>query len=134
MSWGQTRPVLRLTAKRIAAIPPRLADWSWPISRPWSPRCVVQRGELARMRQLKLSVVISVFSACLGGCAAWDVDLAPERADKPWVPTTTASGEIVPGSKPSPAPKSSYALPVNTDLTGLPAPLGLDRRKVYSLP
>ena len=60
--------------------------------------------------------------------------MAPERADRPWVPTTTASGEIVPGAKPSPAPKSSYALPVNTDLTGLPAPLGLDRRKVYSLP
>lgn len=86
------------------------------------------------MRQLKLSVVISVFSACLCGCAAWDVDMAPERADRPWAPTTTASGEIVPGAKPSPAPKSSYALPVNTDLTGLPAPLGLDRRKVYSLP
>src|ERR1700677_4816543 len=86
------------------------------------------------MRQFKPSIVATLCSLSLGGCAAWDLDLAPERADKPWTPTTTATGEIVPGAKPSKESKASYALPVNTDLTGLPAPLGLDRRKVYSLP
>jgi outer membrane protein len=86
------------------------------------------------MRQFKPSIVVAICSLALAGCAAWDVDLAPDRADKPWTPTTTTAGEIVPGAKPSKESKSSYALPVNTDLTGLPAPLGLDRRKAYSLP
>src|SRR5258708_34747812 len=86
------------------------------------------------MRQFKPSIVAAICLLGLGGCAAWDVDMAPDRADKPWVPTTTTTGEIVPGAKPSIESKASYALPVNTDLTGLPAPLGLDRRKVYSLP
>jgi outer membrane protein len=86
------------------------------------------------MRQFKASIVAAIFLVDLGGCAAWDVDMAPDRADKPWVPTTMATGEIVPGAKPSKDSKASYALPANTDLTGLPAPLGLDRRRVYSLP
>src|ERR1700743_41499 len=86
------------------------------------------------MRQLKPSIVIAICAVGLCGCAAWDVDLAPERGDQPWTPSTTATGEIAPGAKPSTASKASYALPVNADLTGLPAPLGLDRRKVYSLP
>jgi outer membrane protein len=86
------------------------------------------------MRQFKPSIVVAICSLALAGCAAWDVDLAPDRADKPWTPTTTTSGEIVPGAKPSKESRASYALPVNTDLTGLPAPLGLDRRKAYSLP
>jgi outer membrane protein len=86
------------------------------------------------MRQLKPIIVVAICSVCLGGCAVWDIDMAPDRADKPWVPTTTTTGEIVPGAKPSSNSKGSYALPVNTDLTGLPAPLGLDRQRVYSLP
>ena len=86
------------------------------------------------MRQFRPSIFVVMCSLGLGACAAWDIDMAPERADKPWVPTTTAAGEIVPGAKPSVASKASYTLPVNNDLTGLPAPLGLDPRKVYSLP
>jgi outer membrane protein len=86
------------------------------------------------MRQFKPSIVVAIGSLALAGCAAWDADLAPDRADKPWTPTTTTAGEIVPGAKPQKESRASYALPVNTDLTGLPAPLGLDRRKVYSLP
>src|ERR1700730_5541486 len=87
------------------------------------------------MRQFKPSIVAAICLLVLGGCAAWDVDMAPARADKPWVPTTTTTtGEIAPGAEPSIESKASYALPVNTDLTGLPAPLGLDRRRVYSLP
>jgi outer membrane protein len=86
------------------------------------------------MRQLKPIIVVAICSVWLGGCAVWDIDMAPDRADKPWVPTTTTAGEIVPGAKPSSNSKGGYALPVNTDLTGLPAPLGLDRRRVYSLP
>jgi outer membrane protein len=86
------------------------------------------------MHQFKQDIVAAICLLGLGGCAAWDVDMAPDRADQPWAPTTTTTGEIVPGAKPSTESKASYALPVNTDLTGLPAPLGLDRRKVYSLP
>src|SRR3984957_14797656 len=86
------------------------------------------------MRQFKPSIVAAICLLGLGGCAAWDVDMAPDRADKPWVPTTTTTGEIVPGAKPSVESKASYALPVNTDLTELPAPLGLERGKAYSLP
>jgi len=86
------------------------------------------------MRQFRPSILAAVGAMSLGGCAAWDVDMAPERADRPWTPTTTTSGEIVPGVQPSKQANASYALPVNTDLTGLPVPLGLDKRKVYSLP
>jgi hypothetical protein len=47
----------------------------------------------------------------------------------------TATGEIVPGARPSAAsPEAGYVLPVNTDLSGLPAPLRLNRGKAYSLP
>src|SRR6202451_2528328 len=86
------------------------------------------------MHRFKPGIVVAICSLSLGGCAVWDVELAPDRADKPWTTTTTAAGEIVPGAKPSKEFRASYALPVNTDLTGLPAPLGLDRRRVYSLP
>jgi outer membrane protein len=86
------------------------------------------------MRQFKRSIVVAICSVGLGGCAVWDIDMAPDRADKPWTPTTTMTGEIVPGAKPAKESEASYALPVNSDLTGLPAPLGLDRRKAYSLP
>jgi outer membrane protein len=86
------------------------------------------------MRQFKSSIVVAICSVGLGGCAVWDIDVAPDRADKPWTPATTTAGEIVAGAKPSRDSKPSYALPVNADLTGLPAPLGLDRRRVYSLP
>src|ERR1700758_2008605 len=86
------------------------------------------------MRQFKPSIVVAIFSVALGGCAVSAIDMAPDRADKPWVPTTTATGEIVPGAKPSTDSKGNYALPVNADITGLPAPLGLDRGKIYSLP
>jgi outer membrane protein len=85
------------------------------------------------MRHLKPGFFVAICSVTLGGCAVSAIDLAPDRADKPWVPTTTAIGEIVPGAQPSTG-KGNYALPVNADLTGLPAPHGLDRRKVYSLP
>jgi outer membrane protein len=92
------------------------------------------------MRQFKPGIAVAiclvslVCLVSLGGCAAWDIDIAPDRADKPWAPATTTTGEIVPGAKPSKDSKASYALPINTDLTGLPAPLGLDRHRAYSLP
>jgi outer membrane protein len=86
------------------------------------------------MRHFKPVIVVAICSLALAGCAIWDVNMAPDRADKPWTPTTTTTGEIIPGTKPSKESRASYALPVNTDLTGLPAPLGLDRRRAYSLP
>jgi outer membrane protein len=86
------------------------------------------------MRQFKPSIVVAICSMGLSGCAVWDVNMAPDRADKPWTPSTMTTGEIIPGAKPSKESRATYALPINSDLTGLPAPLGLDRRKVYSLP
>jgi len=87
------------------------------------------------MRQLRRAVVAAAWSAWLAGCAVSAIGMAPDRPDQPWVPTTTATGEIVPGARPSAAsPEAGYVLPANTDLAGLPAPLGLNRGKAYSLP
>ena len=87
------------------------------------------------MRQLRRAVVAAAWSAWLAGCAVSAIGMAPDRPDQPWVPTTTATGEIVPGARPSAAsPEAGYVLPANTDLSGLPAPLGLNRSKAYSLP
>ena len=87
------------------------------------------------MRQLRRAVVAAAWSAWLAGCAVSAIGMAPDRPDQPWVPTTTATGEIVPGARPSaPSPEAGYVLPANTDLSGLPAPLGLNRSKAYSLP
>jgi len=47
----------------------------------------------------------------------------PERADQPWNPATTASGEIVPGEKAPPdRARPGYALPSNTEVAAVPPP------------
>jgi outer membrane protein TolC len=43
---------------------------------------------------------LMLLGASLAGCATASLDLAAEQPDRPWQPTTTASGELVPG-KPS---------------------------------
>jgi len=87
------------------------------------------------MLRLRTVTAIALASAWLAGCATWAVDMAPERPDQPWIPTTTATGEIVPGARPSAEPaKGGYVLPPNAELANLPNPLGLDRNRAYSLP
>ena len=43
------------------------------------------------MRQFRPSIFVVMCSLGLGACAASDIDMAPERADKPWVPSPTAA-------------------------------------------
>jgi outer membrane protein TolC len=72
----------------------------------------------------------------LAGCATRALVMAPERPDHPWTPTTGPDGEIVArGRHDVEQPEnSSYVLPSNRQLSGIPAPLlDLGRRHVYSL-
>jgi outer membrane protein len=88
------------------------------------------------MRRPEFAIALSVLCAGLGGCATASLDMAPDRPDKPWTPTTNANGEIVAGAKTPPqAPQAStYVLPSNTELSDPPPPLLLRHDKSYSLP
>jgi outer membrane protein len=88
------------------------------------------------MRQLKRAAALAVASIGLAGCAISALDMAPERADQPWNPATTATGEIVPGAKPLPEGSGQgYVLPSNADVAAVPAPPpGVDLRRAYTLP
>ncbi|HLY58877.1 MAG TPA: TolC family protein [Stellaceae bacterium] len=61
--------------------------------------------------------------------------MAPDRADRPWHPATTASGEIVPGDRGTSEASagSSYVLPSNTDLSNIPPAYGTQGDRAYSL-
>lgn len=72
-------------------------------------------------------------SICLAGCATSALDMAPERPDKPWVPTTTADGEIIAGAHQAPATADGYILPANPALAKVQAPPTVDAGKAYSL-
>src|ERR1700689_3057661 len=88
------------------------------------------------MRRPEFAIVLSVLCAGLSGCATGALDMAPDRPDKPWTPTTGANGEIVAGAKTPPqAPQAStYVLPSNAELSDPPPPLLLRHDKSYSLP
>jgi outer membrane protein len=77
-----------------------------------------------------------ILSLCLAGCAISAVEMAPDRADQPWNPATTASGEIVPGEKAPPDRASpGYVFPSNTEVAAVPPPPpGVDLRRTYTLP
>jgi outer membrane protein TolC len=88
------------------------------------------------MRRLEQAVALGILSLCLAGCAISAVEMAPDRADQPWNPATTASGEIVPGEKAPPGSASpGYVLPSNTEVAAVPPPpAGVDLRRTYALP
>src|SRR5262245_19214912 len=85
------------------------------------------------MRALE-SIRLFVLGAMLAGCATSAVEMAPERADRPWRPQTTSDGEIIPGREAATTQDNGYVLPSNRTLSGLPAPFETEAGKVYSLP
>jgi outer membrane protein len=88
------------------------------------------------MRRRSRALALTLESVLLAGCATSALDMAPARPDKPWSPAVSATGEIIPGAKPLPAPvgEATYELPVNSKLANVPAPPELDRDQPYSLP
>lgn len=87
------------------------------------------------MRQPDLLVVLLCAAATVTtGCATSALDMAPERPDRPWQPSTTATGEIVPGASSSMSTNGSYTLPLNTAAAAIPPAAALDATHAYTLP
>jgi outer membrane protein len=89
------------------------------------------------MRRPAALIAFAILLPLLAGCAAWEITLAPDRPDRPWTPTTDKDGDIIAGQTPAPGqPKSSsFVLPPNQRLAGVPAPESdLDSRHIYALP
>jgi outer membrane protein len=84
-----------------------------------------------RRRERRIPAVLS--SVWLAGCATSALDIAPERPDRPWVPPTTESGEIIAGKPQAPPTAKDYVLPANPALGKVPSPPGVEAAKVYSL-
>ena len=85
------------------------------------------------MRGPRGAVALVVTSLGLAGCATSALDMAPERADRPWAPATTASGEVVAGAPGTSDTSKGYVLPPNPDLASVPPPPAVDAARVYSL-
>jgi outer membrane protein len=77
----------------------------------------------------------AILSVSLTGCATSSIEIAPDQPNRPWVPTTDVTGEIIPGVKAAPeqAGGATYVLPPNSELASLPPPFALDRNRTYSL-
>ena len=89
------------------------------------------------MRRAVALVALVLFSLPLVGCATSALTMAPDRPDSPWTPATSPNGEIVPGERAAPEQpmSSTYVLPPNHDLAGIPPPSSdLERHRAYSLP
>jgi outer membrane protein len=80
------------------------------------------------------SIRLLVLAALVTGCATSAIEMAPERADRPWHPQTTVDGEIVPGRAGTTAPGDGYVLPSNKVLSTVPPPFESESGKAYSLP
>jgi outer membrane protein TolC len=72
-------------------------------------------------------------SVWLAGCATSALDMAPERPDRPWVPATTDTGEIIAGAHQAPPTADGYVLPGNPVLGRIPPPPSVDTGRRYSL-
>src|ERR1700754_2322933 len=83
-------------------------------------------------RERAIGAVLS--SVWLAGCATSALEMAPERPDRPWVPATTESGEIIAGAHQAPPTANGYVLPANPALGQVPPPPSIDAARVYSLP
>jgi outer membrane protein len=89
---------------------------------------------LRRNRNTRLAL-LAIWLTALVGCATSAIDMAPDHPDRPWVPATTAGGEIIPGAR-APAPeieRADYTLPVNTALGNVPAIPAIEPDHAYSL-
>jgi len=72
-------------------------------------------------------------SLWLVGCSTSALEMAPERPDRPWVPATTPSGEIIAGERSAAGAAHGYVLPPNPALANVPPPPVVDTAKTYSL-
>lgn len=87
------------------------------------------------MRRLEMAIVLIALPALLAGCATSSLDMAPDSPDRPWIPETTADGEIIPGSKvPTPSSDKNFVLPANTTAATLSPPLPINTSHAYTLP
>lgn len=91
--------------------------------------------------------LLALLPLALAGCATSSLEMAPRRADGPWVPATTANGAIIPGettttksaaqseteANPKTNGQAGYALPANATLASVPAPPDIDHDHAYSL-
>jgi outer membrane protein len=85
------------------------------------------------MRRRKGTIAAVLSSVWLAGCATSALDMAPERPDRPWVPATTESGEVIAGEPQAPPTAEGYVLPANPVLGKVPSPPTVVAGKVYSL-
>jgi outer membrane protein len=93
----------------------------------------MQRKKWPTMRRRNGTIAAVVSSVWLTGCATSALDMAPERPDRPWVPATTESGEIIAGEPQAPATAEGYVLPANPVLGQVPSPPSVDTTRIYSL-
>ncbi|MDB5411664.1 MAG: outer rane efflux protein [Rhodospirillales bacterium] len=84
-----------------------------------------------RRREAAIAAVLS--AVWLAGCATSALDMAPERPDRPWVPATTETGEIIAGEHQAPPTAAGYVLPANPALGKVPVPPSVDAVRRYSL-
>jgi outer membrane protein len=77
-----------------------------------------------RRREAAIAAVLS--AVWLAGCATSALDMAPERPDRPWVPATTETGEIIAGEHQAPPTAAGYVLPANPALGKVPVPPSVD--------
>jgi outer membrane protein len=86
------------------------------------------------MRLHKGTLLVVLTSASLAGCATSALRMAPDRADRPWVPATTQGGEIIAGEPPRAPTTDGYVLPSNPALGQVAESPAVDTARTYSLP
>src|ERR1700721_1319066 len=94
----------------------------------------MQDMERPSMRRYEKVIATVLSSAWLAGCATSALKMAPERPDRPWVPPTTETGEIIAGEPQVPPTAEGYVLPANPALGQFPPPSGIDAVRSYALP
>jgi outer membrane protein len=90
--------------------------------------------ERPSMRPRERAIAALLSMAWLGGCATSALKMAPARPDRPWVPVTTTTGDIVAGEPPAVPTAQGYVLPANPALGQVPSPPSVDAGKTYALP
>ena len=93
----------------------------------------MQRKKWPTMRWRKEAVAAALSLVWLAGCATSALDMAPERPDRPWVPATAESGEIIAGEPQGRPTAEGYVLPANPVLGKIPSPPSVDTTRIYSL-
>ncbi len=88
---------------------------------------------LPKTPRLPARLCLPVLVLGLAGCAASSLDLAPPRADRPWIPPVDANGAIVSGPAQPDRPDARYTLPANTVAGALPQDPGIDPDHDYAL-